>query len=156
MSTVKNAQGSRTQLSGASAALTSLASATYAVLGTITHNSGGKTPLDCLVEVYCKPGTVSSLKQLTIFAQKSLDGTNFESGPTSGTTTTDEPNLTYVGTVPLNSNTTSERRIFSLAQVFGSLPFATKLIAKNESGAALSATGTDNDCYTMDITGDIT
>ena len=157
MSTVKIAQGSRTQLSGASAALTSLASATYVVLGTVTHQATGKAPLDCLIELYTKPGTVSGNKQLVLFAQASLDGTNFGTGPTSGTTTTDEPNLTFIGVLPLITNSTQQRKVFSLAAAYGgTLPYASKLIAKNDSGVALSSTGSDSDCYTMDITGDVT
>lgn len=155
MSTVKNAQTTRTQLSGAATALNSLANATYVAIGTITHNSAGKTPVDCLVEVSITPGTVSSSQRAIVFAQKSLDGTNFQTGPTSGTTTTDESNLTRIGVLPLNSNATLQRDVFSLAQAFGgTLPFATKIIVKNESGASFAASG--NDCYTVDITGDIT
>jgi len=41
MATVKTTQGTRTQLSGAAAAINSLASATYVSLGTLTHNSSG-------------------------------------------------------------------------------------------------------------------
>lgn len=148
MGTIKSSQETaRTQLSGASAALTSLASATYVSLGTITHTTND--PLACKVEVMTKPGTVSSNKRLVLFAQASLDGTNFESGPTSGTTTTDEPNLRYVGELPLNTNSTSQRRIFDLGAAYpdGTLPYATKLIAKNESGAALSSTGADHDVW---------
>jgi hypothetical protein len=142
-------------LSGAAAALNSLANGTYVVLGTLTHSSSGKTPLDCLVELSATPGTVSGNKQLLLFAQKSLDGTNFETGPTSGTTTTDEPDLTYVGTLPLGSNATLQRKTFSLAAAYGgTLPFASKLIAKNDSGAALAGSG--NDCQTLDVTGDVT
>lgn len=155
MATVKLAQGTRTQLSGAAAALNSLASATYVVLGTLTHNASGKTPLDCLVEISITPGTVAGNKQLVLFAQSSLDGTNFGTGPASGTTTTDEANLVLIGTLPLNTNTTLQRGVFSLAAAFeGVLPYATRLIAKNDSGAALGGSG--NDLYTMDITGDVT
>lgn len=155
MSTVKIAQGSRTQLSGAAAALNSLASATYVALGTLTHNSSGKAPLDCLVELSVTPGTVSSDKQVLLFAQASLDGTNFGTGPTSGTTTTDEPDLTFIGALPANTNSLLQRKIFSLAAAFGGvLPYATKLIAKNTTGAALASSG--NDVYSMDITGDVT
>jgi hypothetical protein len=155
MTTAKLNQGTRTQLSGAAAALNSLASATYVVLGTITHNASGKTPLDCLVELAATSGTVSGNKQLVLFAQPSLDGTNFGTGPTSGTTTTDEPDLVFIGALPLNSNATLQRKIFSLASAFGGvLPYATKLIAKNDSGAALASSG--NDVYTSDITGDLT
>jgi hypothetical protein len=156
MTTAKLAQTSRTQLSGAAAALNSLANVTYVVLGTITHNSSGKTPLDCLVELAVTPGTVSGNKQIILFAQASLDGTNFGTGPTSGTTTTDEPNLIRLGAIPLNTNSTLQRQIFSIAAAMAGsvLPYATKLIAKNDSGAALASSG--NDVYTLDETGDLT
>lgn len=138
----------RTQLSGAAAALNSLASATYVVLGTITHATND--PLDSKVEVYVTPGTVSGNKQLVLFAQASLDGTNFETGPTSGTTATDEPNLRCIGVLPLNTNSTQQRGIFDLSAAYpsGSLPYATKIIAKNDSGAALAGSG--NDVYTSE------
>lgn len=155
MTTAKLNQGTRTQLSGAAAAMNSLASATYVVLGTITHNSSGKVPLDCLVELAATSGTVAGNKQLVLFAQPSLDGTNFGTGPTSGTTTTDEPDLMFIGTLPLNTNATLQRKIFSLAMPYGGvLPYASKLIAKNDSGAALASSG--NDVYTSDISGDLT
>lgn len=155
MSTAKLVQTSRTQLSGAAAALNSLANGTFVVLGTITHQSSGKVPLDCIVELAVTPGTVSGNKQIILYAQVSLDGTNFSTGPTSGTTTTDEPNLIPIGRIPLNTNSTLQRLAFSLAAAYlgGTLPYATKLIAKNDSGAALSSSG--NDVYTLDDSGDI-
>lgn len=154
MGTIKNSiETARTQLSGAQAALTSLGSGTYVVLGTLTHTTND--PLDVQIEILTKPGTVSSNKQLVIFAQASLDGTNFESGPTSGTTTTDEANLRYVGSVPCNSNSTAQRRVMdlSLAYPSGVLPYATKLIAKNETGASLSSTGADHDVWSAESWG---
>jgi hypothetical protein len=158
MTAAKIAQGTRTQLSGAAAALNSLAgsTATYVVLGTITHNSGGKVPLDCLVELAITPGTVGGNKQAILFAQVSLDGTNFSSGPTSGTTATDEPNLVLIGTLPLATNATLQRKTFSLAAAMPGwvLPYATKLIVKNDSGAAFASSG--NDVYTLDDSGDLT
>jgi hypothetical protein len=155
MTTAKLAQGTRTQLSGAAATLNSLASATYVTLGTITHNSSGKVPLECFVELSITPGTVAGNKQAVLFAQASLDGTNFDSGPASGTTTTDEPNLIFVGVLPLNTNATLQRKKFSLANAHGGvLPFASKLIVKNDSGAAFASSG--NDVYALDVSGDLT
>lgn len=155
MTTAKLAQGTRTQLSGAAAALNSLASATYVAVGTITHNSAGKVPLECFVEVSVTPGTVAGNKQAVLFAQASLDGTNFDSGPTSGTATTDEPNLLFVGVLPLGSNATLQRKKFSLANAHGgALPYATRLVVKNDSGVAFASSG--NDVYTQDISGDLT
>lgn len=138
----------RTQLSGAAAALNSLASATYVVLGTITHATND--PLDSKIEVAVTPGTVSGNKQLKLFCQASLDGTNFETGPTSGTTTTDEPNLRFIGVLPLGTNAAQQRGVFDLAAAYpsGALPYASKLIAFNDTGAALASSG--NDVYTSE------
>lgn len=154
MGTIKSSvETARTQISGASTALTSLASATYVVLGTLTHTTND--PLAAKLEIMTKPGTVSSNKQLVVFAQASLDGTNFETGPTSGTTTTDEANLRFVGVLPLNTNSTTQRRIFDLGAAYpdGTLPYATKIIVKNESGATLSSTGADHDAWYAELWG---
>ena len=138
MATIKQVVGTRTALT--TSALNSLASATFVSAGTITHNTN--QPLDVLLEVTATPGTVSGNKQLVVFAKISLDGTNFTSGPESGTTTTDEPDLFFVGTVPLNTNSTAQTKTFSLAAAYGGvLPYASKIIVKNDSGAALNASG---------------
>lgn len=144
MGTIKSSQETaRTNISGASTALNSLGSGTYVVVGTITHTTND--PLESKLEIKITPGTVSGNKQVVLFAQASLDGTNFETGPTSGTTTTDEPNLRYVGVVPCNTSSGAQTRIFDLAAAYpsGSLPYASKIIAKNDSGAALAASGND-------------
>lgn len=134
MATVTQTVGSRTNLGS----LGTLANGTYVTAGTLTFNTN--KPIECLLEVSATPGTVSGNKRLVVFAQKSLDGTNFGTGPASGTTTTDEPNLTFIGTVPLNSNSTLERGVFSLAMAFGGvLPHSAKIIVKNDSGAALAS-----------------
>ena len=138
MATIKQVVGTRTALT--TSALNSLASATFVSAGSLTHNTN--QPLDVLVEVTATPGTVSGNKQLVVFAKISLDGTNFTSGPESGTTTTDEPDLFFVGTVPLNTNSTAQTKTFSLAAAYGGvLPYASKIIVKNDSGAALNASG---------------
>lgn len=155
MTIAKIAQGARTQVAGAAAAMNNLANVTYVTLGTITHNSGGKVPLDCLVELMVTPGTVAGNKQAVLFAQVSLDGVNWTTGPASGITITDEVNLLYIGALPLNSNAVAQRKTFSLAIPSGGiLPFATRLILKNDSGAALAAAG--HDLYMIDINGDLT
>lgn len=134
MSTVTQAVGTRTNLGS----LGTLASATYLNVGTLTFNTN--KPLDVQIEVSATPGTVSGNKRLVVFAQKSLDGTNFETGPTSGTTTTDEPNLTWIGNLPLNTNSALQRKVFSLGSVFGkTIPYSAKIIVKNDSGAALAS-----------------
>jgi hypothetical protein len=84
-----------------------------------------------------------------VFAQASLDGTNFESGPTSGTTTTDEPDLTFVGIVPMATATTTHRKVFSLREAFGSMPKAFRIVIKNDLGVAL----TSGALYTAEVIG---
>ena len=103
-----------------------------------------------MIEVTATPGTVSGNKQLVVFAKASLDGTNYSTGPESGTTTTDEPDLYYVGTVPLNTSSAVQTKTFSLAASLGGLlPYASKIIIKNDSGAALAASG--NSVYYSEI-----
>lgn len=128
----------------------SLASANYCVSNTITHTTND--PLDVMVEVLVTPSTTTvGNKQLVVFAKASTDGTNFSSGPESGTTTTDEPDLYFVGTVPANT-TTAHRRTFSLAAAYGGiLPAASKIILKNDMGVALAATG--NSVQTAEVWG---
>ena len=138
MATIKQIVGTRTSLT--TSALNSLASATFVSAGTITHNTN--QPIDVMIEVTATPGTVSGNKQLVVFAKVSLDGTNYSTGPESGTTTTDEPDLYYVGTVPLNTSSAVQTKTFSLAAALGGmLPYASKIIIKNDSGAALAASG---------------
>ena len=137
MAAITLPQDTRTALT--TSALNSLASGTYVSAGTITHATND--PLDCLIEVsVTAPGTVTAPKQLLVFAQKSLDGSAFESGPTSGTTATDEPDLTYVGAVPMNTVSVVHTKVFSLRAAYGhALPYASKIICKNDLGNALPA-----------------
>jgi hypothetical protein len=138
MASILSVVGAKTTLT--TSLLNSLASGAYAAVGTINHATND--PLDVLVEVRVTPGTVADPKQVLVFAKGSLDGTNFTSGPESGTTATDENNLVYVGSIPCNSNATEQAGIFSLAAAYGGvLPQASKIIIKNETGAALAASG---------------
>jgi hypothetical protein len=141
MATIKSAVQTYSALTVT--ALPTLVSANYCVSNTITHSAN--QPLDVLIDVAVATTNVigaSSNKQVVIFAKGSIDGTNFGSGPESGTTTTDEPNLHYVGSVPVGTQSTTERKIFSLAAAYGgTLPVATKLVFKNDLGATLT-TGT--------------
>jgi len=118
--------------------LATLASATYVTSNTITHSTND--PLDVLLDVsITTSNTPTGNKQVVVFAKGSLDGTNFGSGPESGTTTTDEPDLHYVGSIPLNTSGT-HRKVLSLAAAYGGvLPAATKLVFKNDLGVALTA-----------------
>ena len=130
--------GARTELT--TSALNSLGSGTYVSAGTLNHTTND--PVDVLIDVAVTPGTVSGNKQVLVFAKASLDGTNFSTGPESGTTTTDEPNLIFVGAIPCNTNSAQQRGVFSLAAAFGGvLPQQSKIIIKNDTGAALASSG---------------
>jgi hypothetical protein len=139
------------QVVGARNALTvtgfgTLASATYVASAAYTANTN--QPLDVIIEVdAATTNTASGNKQVVVFVQESLDGTSFRSGPTSGTTTTDEPNLRFLGTVPMNSASTTEIGTFSVAQALGYMPYAFKVVLKNDLGVAL----TSGAVYTSEI-----
>lgn len=137
MATTTLQAGTRTALT--TSALNSLASATYVSAGTIDVSASN--PVDMVVEVEATPGTVSGNKQLLVFAKVSFDNTNFSSGPETGTTVTDEPNLLLIGVLPLNTNATLQRRAFSVTAVLGYVPPYCRIVCRNDSGAALAASG---------------
>ena len=129
--------GTRTALT--TTALNSLASATYVSAGDIDLTT--TDPLDLLVDVAATPGTVAGNRQLIVFAKVSLDGSNFTTGPETGSTATDEPNLPFLGTVPLNSNATQQRNVLSVMSALGYIPAHIRIVVRNDSGAALAASG---------------
>lgn len=129
--------GARTALT--TTALNALASATYVSAGIVDVSASD--PLEVVVEVEATPGTVSGNKQLLVFLQASFDNTNFSTGPVSGVTTTDESNLLRLGVLPLGSNATLQRGAFPVAATLGYVPPYFKIVVKNDSGAALGASG---------------
>lgn len=136
MGVVTQIVGTRTSLTVTG--FSTLASATYVASATYTANTN--KPLDVVVEVECATtNTPAGNKQVNVFVQESLDGTNFRSGPTSGTSTTDEPNLRFLGTVPMNSLTTTQRGTFSVAQALGYCPHSLKIVLRNDLGVALTS-----------------
>ena len=138
--------GTRTSLTVTG--FSTLAAATYAVSSAYTCNTN--KPWDVIVEVNAATtNTPSGNKQIVVFVQESLDGTSFRSGPTSGTTATDEPNLRFVGVVPMNSVTTTQTGMFSIAAALGFCPFAFKIVLKDDLGVAL----TSGTVFTAEISG---
>lgn len=129
--------GTRTNLT--TTALDSLASATYVSAGVIDVSA--IDPIDLVVEVEVTPGTVSSDKGVYVFAKASFDNVNYSTGPESGTTATDEPDLYLIGFVPCNTNAKLQRRGFSVMSAIGFIPPYTKIICKNATGAVLAASG---------------
>jgi hypothetical protein len=119
--------------------LDSLANGTYVSAGTIDVSASD--PVDYIVEVEATPGSVSGNKKIVIFAKVSNDNTSFSTGPETGTTVTDEPNLKFIGTVPVGTNSTLQRNAWSIASALGFVPPYCKIIVKNDSGASLAASG---------------
>lgn len=139
MAVVKQVAGTRTSLTVSG--LSTLASATY-VASNVKDNTTNQ-PLDVMVELtVATTNTPAGNKQVVVFAQASYDNSNFQSGPNSGTTTTDEPLLTYLGTVLLQTTSVTEIKSFSTAAGYGGvLPPFVKYVFKNDLGVALT-TGT--------------
>jgi hypothetical protein len=136
------AQGTR---SASVLSLGTLANSTFIMSSAIDLGAG--VPLDETFEVEATPnGTTTGNQQLIVYAQLSLDNTNFSTGPTSGSTATDEPNLYRLGALPVKSASTLQRGMFSLQ----GLPIAryVKIGVKNDSGVAL----TSGSVYRADIT----
>lgn len=137
MASITAVVGTKTALT--TSALNSLASATYVSAGTI--DLAAADPLDVLVEVAATPGTVSGNKQVLVFAKVSLDGSTWTSGPETGSTATDEPNLKFIGTVPCNTNSTQQINTLSVVSALGFIPPHLEIVVKNDTGAALASSG---------------
>lgn len=136
MATVKQIVGTRTSLTVTG--LGTLASSTY--VASSAYNCATNQPVDVIVEVdAATTNTPSGNKQLLVFIQESLDGTNFRSGPTSGTTATDEPDLRFMGSLPMNAASTTHIGTFSVLQALGYVPTQFKVVLKNDLGVALTS-----------------
>ena len=149
MSTVTAIQGSRTALTVTG--LAALAAATF--VASDAYNCAANDPLEILVEVaLATTNTPTGSFKADVFIQASLDGSNYTSGPTSGTSVTDLGDLHYLGSVPINSATTTHRRVFAVSPLFGGvLPAYFKVIVKNDIDVAL----TSGTVYTAEILGSV-
>ena len=145
MSTIKLTAGTLTSLTVTG--LSTLASATYVASNAYTASTNN--PVDVMVEVtVATTNTPSGNKQVLVFAIASFDASNYQTGPTSGTTTTDETLLTLLGVIPLQTASTTERKAFSVGAGYsGVVPPTFKIVIKNDLGVALT-TGT---CATSEI-----
>lgn len=149
MAVLKQLVGTRTALTATG--IGTLASATYCVSN--NYNCTTNQPVDVIVELEAATtNSPAGNKQVVVFIQESLDGTNFRSGPTSGTTTTDEPDLRFLGTVPINTGTTTHRGTFSIMQSLGYVPAYFKVVVKNDLGAAITSAA----LYTAEISNTVT
>ena len=136
MAIVKQVVGTRTALT--STGFSTLASATY--VATSAYSSVTNQPLYLMVEVTAATTNVpAGNKQVVVFAVASLDNTNYQSGPQSGTAATDEPLLSFLGVVAIATTSVSETKLFSVANAYGGvLPPFVKIVLKNDTGVALT------------------
>lgn len=139
MATVKQPVGTRTSLAFSGTTLSTLASGTY-VQNTTAYDCSTNQPVDVIVEVdAATTNTPAGNKQLKVFISESLDGTNYRSGPTSGTTVTREANLKYLGVLPITTASTTEIGQFSIFQILGYVPLKFYVIIYNDLGVALTS-----------------
>ncbi len=151
MATIKSVQGTRTSLAYTGSGLSTLASATY-VENTTAYDCTVNQPLDVVVEVdITTTNTPSGNKQILVYVSESLDGTNYRSGPTSGTTTTRAPNLRFLGAMPVTTASTAEIGMFSVYQALGYMPQKFFIIIFNDLGVAL----TSGTVFTAEISGTV-
>jgi len=139
MPIVTHPLNTRTSLAYNSTDLSTLASATY-VANTTAYDCTVNKPDDVIIEVNVgTTNTPTGLKQVSVFIIESIDNSSFRSGPTSGTTTTKEPNLCFLGVVPVLTNSGTEVGFFSIRDQLRFRPNYFKIIIKNETGVALTA-----------------
>lgn len=129
-----NAYGTPTALSGNA---NSLAPGAYASLGTIDF--GAAPPHECFIEVSAQAGAATSgNQQVVLYARSSLDGTNFSDSGSS----VNERNLRKIGAIALKDANAHVSAAMSVSQAFGgALPPKIEIIAKNDCGTALAASG---------------
>jgi hypothetical protein len=137
MATIKIIPGAKTSLTSAS--LATLASNNYCVSS--SYDASTNDPLDVIVEVsVTSTAAPTGNKQALVFAQASYDGgTTWQTGPTTGTTATNEPDLTRLGTIQTGA-AGAHMKSFSVAMAYGGVvPPMFRIIVKNDLGVALTA-----------------
>jgi hypothetical protein len=139
MSTVKQPRGARTSLAYNATDLSTLATGTY-VKNTTDYDCAANEPLDVVIDVVlATTNTPVGNKQAPVFLRISMDGTSFTSGPVSGTTTTDEPDLYLLGAVPMLTATNTHSRSFNVLSALGFIPKKFQVVIKNDLGVALTS-----------------
>jgi hypothetical protein len=132
MSTVKQPIGTRLALSYSGTGLSTLSAGCY-VQSVSAYDCSVNQPLDVIIEGdFGTSNTPAGNKQVVLFIQESLDGTNFRTGPISSNVTTREPNLRLLGTVPITTTAIVEMGSFSLVQVLGYVPLKFFVTIKND------------------------
>lgn len=128
-----DALGTRTALT--ITGLSTLASATYVASNALTL--GG---LNAIFELQAATTNApAGNNQLLIWLICSIDATNYDSGPTSGTTATREKNLGQSVALPILVTATTETMHFDVKGMLGFIPTDVKVVIKNDLGVALTS-----------------
>ena len=137
MAIIKQIVGTRTALTVTG--LSTLASATYVTSN--TYNCNTSQPMDVVIEVNAATTNIpASNQQVVVFIKESLDGTNFRSGPGSGTFADEESQLRLLGFVPVRTQGGAAAiGMFSILQSLGFVPLQFKIVLKNDLGVALTS-----------------
>jgi hypothetical protein len=149
MSVIKQPVGARTAL--AATGLSTLAAATYAVSAAYDCTVNQPTEVIVEVQVYTS-GSPTGNRQAMVFIQESLDGTNYRSGPTSGTTVTDETDLRALGAVPMNTANVTHIGFFPVMLTLGFVPAKFRIVVKNDCGTGFGAAA----IFTSEISATVT
>lgn len=118
--------------------LSTLASVTYVAGSSVNHTTNNPVDVVYMVSV-TTTNTPTGNKQLKVFLKISMDGTTYTTGPSSGTTTTDEPDLYFLGVVPVNTISVAHAKAFSIGQAVGFIPKSSIIVLQNDLGVALTA-----------------
>ena len=114
--------------------LNSLSNQTLAVSSAVDNSAASVFAVDYLVEVVIADVSESGNKQVLVFAESSLDGTNYSDPNVS--------NLARLGFLDITGTGPQRSRAFSLAAAFnGSVPLKFKIAIFNDAGVALASSG---------------
>lgn len=120
--------------------LSTLAAANYAT--SIAKDNSAAQPFEQMVEVSVTVGSTPSTStgmQALVFAKASYDGgATWQSGPETGTTSTDEADLTFLGAVPVRT-AGPHTKAFPVSAAFGCVPPMLKFIVRNDTGVTFTA-----------------
>jgi len=134
MTVLTQAQATKTAALTFTPALAALASGAYAVSATIDQTAA--IPVDQTIEAELVPnGAPTGNKQMIIFAETSLDGTNW-TGPATRATA-DDGQENFIGSVPSSVTAVRASKSFSYAGQPVSRYF--RLVVKNDLGVALTS-----------------
>lgn len=123
-----------------SAALNSLASANYATSAAFQISSNNDR--DVQIDVAMSVGTVSGNKQVILYIIGSADGSTYDIQNSGASDTTHDTMMAVLGVVPCPNNSEVVTRRFNVAAAYGGTPPPYfKIIVKNDTGAALAASG---------------